>query len=1120
MKLIKISVYLVLSLFLLTWNISAKDAEGTKGKVLKTTGTPAATKFNINNISTFFSNDGQSDLSNTGDSGFQFPIGSGHTVFYESGFLYGGYVNNEWRVSGSTYNRGQVPGRILPGAVREDPALPAVRIYRVRRDYKDPNADYSKEISDEGATKAAIYAQYDTDWQQWPAQYGAPYEDKNNNGVYDPTVDIPGVPGSDQTIWFVCNDLDPVQAQKLYGSVGLGLEMQATIWGYNQQTALGDALFRKYTLINKGGNKVDSMYVCMWSDPDLGGDAGDDFAGCDTLLSLGFIYNADDTDPSYGQYIPASGFDFLQGPIIKGTTSDKAIFKNKIRTGYKNMPMTAFFMFTQGVANWGDPGLGNYTTGALRVRNLFQGKIGSLGTPFTDPLTGRTTKFCVPGDPVTGKGWVDGILFPKQDRRIGTVSGPFTLAAGDTQEVVVGQLAAGGVAPVTRLGAVAKLKFQDRQVQTAYDNFFVVPPSPQAPIVSLDPVTKLGTASEFDKKLIISWGDDANAVKATESYNTQGYKFEGYVVYQLPSLTAQLSEGKVVATLDLVTDPGIIISASFDANTNQETKSVNKSGSNSGVARYITIDKDYLRGGIPLANGTTYYYVVSSYVFNSNPDIVPNVLETLSSRIVATPHAPNPGVAFTTSAGTAVATAHSQGTSDGKATVSVIDPAKVTGHSYEISFAGTVGNTKWTLVNKTTGATKLSGISEGLGSGAPLVDGLQIDVTGAPNDIKNILVTANGNGVLATPEMGCFAFNNSGFPLSPSGADRPGANQQKNGNNVWGIHTAEVANAENALFTFFKFRVTQSNARWPLIIPNDFEIRFTAAGGKALIYPGAGYGGTGKLINVPFELWNVGTKADASDDVRYFPYILDESNANAGNGKFDLSGVDHTISGGTNDPQTDWFYWCIPQNQAPGQAGYNAIVADGDAHVYLNTTTTAGTDAFRRFVFVGWNLSDITALANIPAGKELPETGTVFKIITTKPNVPTSGTTGDKFTFTAPSVITGNTDLAMQEVDKINVFPNPYYGVNPREVNKYQRYVTFSHLPQKATLRVFNLAGQLVRVLQKDSPSQFTTWDLLNDSSFPVASGLYIVHIDMPDLGTTKVIKLAVIQEQQLLDHF
>ncbi|NMB80761.1 MAG: T9SS type A sorting domain-containing protein, partial [Ignavibacteria bacterium] len=90
----------------------------------------------------------------------------------------------------------------------------------------------------------------------------------------------------------------------------------------------------------------------------------------------------------------------------------------------------------------------------------------------------------------------------------------------------------------------------------------------------------------------------------------------------------------------------------------------------------------------------------------------------------------------------------------------------------------------------------------------------------------------------------------------------------------------------------------------------------------------------------------------------------------------------------------------------------------------------------------------------------------------------------------------------------------------PREINKYQRYVTFSHLPGKATLRVFNLAGQLVRTIEKNSPSQFITWDLLNENSFPVASGLYIVHVDMPDLGKTKVLKLAIIQEQQILDHY
>ena len=32
------------------------------------------------------------------------------------------------------------------------------------------------------------------------------------------------------------------------------------------------------------------MYVSMWSDPDVG-DSGDDYAGCDTVLSVSFAYN-------------------------------------------------------------------------------------------------------------------------------------------------------------------------------------------------------------------------------------------------------------------------------------------------------------------------------------------------------------------------------------------------------------------------------------------------------------------------------------------------------------------------------------------------------------------------------------------------------------------------------------------------------------------------------------------------------------------------------------------------------------------------------------------------------------------------------------------------------------
>jgi hypothetical protein len=67
---------------------------------------------------------------------------------------------------------------------------------------------------------------------------------------------------------------------------------------------------------------------------------------------------------------------------------------------------------------------------------------------------------------------------------------------------------------------------------------------------------------------------------------------------------------------------------------------------------------------------------------------------------------------------------------------------------------------------------------------------------------------------------------------------------------------------------------------------------------------------------------------------------------------------------------------------------------------------------------------------------------------------------------------------------------------------------------------VFNLAGQLVKTIEKTDPGQFQRWDLTTDSGLPVASGLYIIYVDMPELGRTKILKAAIIQEQQILDRF
>jgi hypothetical protein len=146
-------------------------------------------------------------------------------------------------------------------------------------------------------------------------------------------------------------------------------------------------------------------------------------------------------------------------------------------------------------------------------------------------------------------------------------------------------------------------------------------------------------------------------------------------------------------------------------------------------------------------------------------------------------------------------------------------------------------------------------------------------------------------------------------------------------------------------------------------------------------------------------------------------------------------------------------------------------------------------------------------------GTNLFAAGDEFEII---PNYVNSPVVTYSFTAKAPSdsAVNQKADIA-----KINVFPNPYFGFNRLEADKYNRWVRFTHLPNTATIRIFNLAGILVRTIVKSSVSQFTDWDLLNENKLPVAAGMYIAYIDCGSLGT-KTLKFAIIPEQQFLDHY
>jgi hypothetical protein len=89
----------------------------------------------------------------------------------------------------------------------------------------------------------------------------------------------------------------------------------------------------------------------------------------------------------------------------------------------------------------------------------------------------------------------------------------------------------------------------------------------------------------------------------------------------------------------------------------------------------------------------------------------------------------------------------------------------------------------------------------------------------------------------------------------------------------------------------------------------------------------------------------------------------------------------------------------------------------------------------------------------------------------------------------------------------INVVPNPYYAFSAYERSKLDNRVKITNLPQECTITIYSINGKLVRKFKKDSELTFTDWNLQNSSGIPVASGVYLIHVDVPGIGE-KVLKL------------
>lgn len=1067
---------------------------GTFNQVAKTLGQPTRSQLNINLLAHWIYADGTSAHNPiTGGNGIYFPRGTyGAGVIYIDGLLWGGFVQDgqqpELRVGGSTYNTGLIQGAITSKGVAEDPEAADVRIWRIRPDYKTANLRQdAAEMEEMGindvtdADEEALRAQYATDWEEWPWEKGAPFYDVNGNGRLDAGVEEdlngngvielgereePGVAGADQVLWFVANDLTEGRTLGLYGSPPIGIEMQFTMWGYNRTDAMGNVAFKKYKVIYKGTSNtpanatIDSCFFAVWSDPDCG-EYSDDLVGCDTTANLMYVYNSVTQDvkfTAFGLAPPSGGYDFLQGPIVEGTADDVAIFDGKLKPGYKNLGMAYFNYFAAG-GTWSDPDLQEYQ-GTEQWYNLMNGLTPRGGIPY--PLMdGETpTKYPLSGDPVTGTGDLDGYLLPPGDRRCQMITGPITLAYGDTQEVVVAFVTGLGA---DRLSSINVLKYNDISAQYAYDNFFELAKAPAAPSLKV---------SNFDRKVLLNWGWDEMGIGATEEVVQKGYAFEGYNVYQLPSPSSPLSEAKKLATYDVANEVTVILDAQFDESSGQILQRPAQIGTNSGISRTLTVTKDAFTSR-PLVNGTPYYFAVTAYSYNGADDVPIHTLESAPEVLQAIPQTTVPGVRLQHEVGEAVEVTH-EGPSDGAVEVNIIDPTVTTGHTYEVTFADTDGNIAWMLKDATADETKLSGMTNQTAAQSnTIIDGFDIKVLGPPtgmNTSKFGVAYGEGSATSATYLQGWDFGGNRWI----SGTD-------------WGAR-ALFGGLDNGA-NFF---------------------------GSTL--------GPADYVDVKLDFTSDPNMDDESKWSNVVVYRRDDGYASYGNGKAPIVAYDTWNNRRLNI--------CIVEHDGVTNASGEAIPANGIWDMGWNGTEFADLGG-REYVFImnteyvsdpstvyddnNWGPAADVLYAFWPASRGSRAyllADFWVSVFASRVNY-----TEDTFTFNtkAPAY---NANTAGVDVEKINVYPNPYYGVNPREQTAVDRFVSFNHLPEKATFRIFDLAGTLVRKLEKDDPSQFFRWDLRNHNELPVASGIYIIHIEMPDLDKTKILKAAVVREAEFLEVF
>ncbi|MEM1054473.1 MAG: T9SS type A sorting domain-containing protein [Bacteroidota bacterium] len=1112
-----------------------------------------------NNVNALLFNNGSLFWSG-GDHIYEVPKGSGRQAIFASGIWVGGEIGGVTHFAGSDYG----PYEYWPGPLDSNGSVAPDVCAQFNRFWKVNRSDIT-EYNQNGTADNA-------DLASWPIAWGAPFfVDLNGDGrrnistddgagnedgvLNEPSLELqlgdagygtrqldlaagerPDIVG-DQGIWWVMNDAG--NTHDWGDTPQIGIEVQAQAFSFSTADALNNTTFYKYQIFYRGATPLENAYIGLWSDPDLGF-FSDDYVGSNPDEGIGFVYNGDNFDEGsagYGAVPPALGYDFFQGPLVDADGVDNN-GNGEVDEAGERIAMEKFVYYNNDGTVQGNPGSGQeayqYLQGFWRDNTPIT--FGGAGYQ-----TGEETDFMFPANPPAF--WseynIDGLgtANTPADRRFVMSAGPFVINPGDFQEVVFGIVwsqAQGTQAAQPQIASVRQMFFDDITAQAAFNADFDIPPPPPSVVVE---------ATALDQSIILEWDSETGNILDLFGYEVESpfasadatdntYNFEGFQVFQYRNPSDQV--GQLIATFDFQNNVTSVTDVALDTNTGEIITEVVALGEDNGgperTSTSLTVANDAFTSE-PLRNNTTYYFGVQPYAYNafSSPQ---KVYAAPVTRVEARPaivDTRNDGTILNTTTGTSLPIVREPSTiGGGVINARVTNPAAITGDSYQVQFftqledltGDGVDNDEdgeideddevfergvnYRIVNTTTGTTILDGDQYFANTGSVLpqtsdairADGLAFDVQG-PED-----------GPLFPDGANSFVEVQSPTGIDPCGPDAisTAGCAETGGNNV--------LNSFNSDGTYILALLGPAGTEASIggYAPRDFEVRFTEEGSFAY-WPFT----SGNLIKVPFEVWDIGltppgSENDPSDDIQMIPNIFSD----------DGSECDFAYGAGENfgRPSTDriYAYYAVGDDyDAFAAAAEAAVNADPNGCPTAPATATAGglIDFGRGRPIQRNVITDNTGTGDISTVQNA-----IIRFYTTDPNQP-----GDVYTINTADFAASTGDQTTREdaLDLIAITPNPYRGVAEYETASSENIARFVNLPAQATIRIFTLSGTLVRTLEKTNPSMTTIdWDLRTEAALPIASGIYLIHVEARDSNNTvlgeRVLKFGVVQRRVQLD--